>query len=519
MKLVICLAVMMGGAAALSADKPTAMSQTVKLIQGLAANVRKDGKAEQASFDTYACWCEKTMERKAKDISDAKDLISEMQTLIMKLKGEIASHGAEIQQLQKDLAQNAEAVKEATGLRNKENADYAGERTESEQCIGALEAGIKVLSGAGTKKAAFLEGDNLREAELLSVVAGLKTVMSKKSLKISDTDMEMMKHFITKPEDFVKSKGMIAAQTGQNPFGDYAPQSSQITGILQGMYDAMTADLEKDNAEEADAQKSFEELMATKAQERKTLEATLQKQETDKAAKQKSLSESEVTEDDTTEQMKADEDFFEDTKEGCQTKATQWSVRVRMRTEELNGMELAIKILSGGAKTFESSTSTFVQLSAVAKHSEQRSKAYKQLKTLASQYMSRSVAKIAVEVKMGGHFDKVITMVDEMIEVLRKEEADDIAHRDRCENAQNANKNEAADLASSIKKTEASLKRMGNTKKTLLAEIKTLEGETLIPRKARKSSWTSATKTRRISSRRSRTIMMQPTCSGRPSRH
>jgi hypothetical protein len=243
------------------------------------------------------------------------------------------------------------------------------------------------------------------------------------------------------------------------------------------MYDATTADLEKDNAEEAEAQKSFEELMATKAQERKTLEATLQKQETDSAAKQKSLSESEVTEEDTTEQLNADEAFFEDTKEGCQTKATQWSVRVRMRTEELNGMELAIKILSGGAKTFEASTSTFVQLASVHEVSSNRAQAYNQLKALASQYMSRSVAKIAVEVKTGGHFDKVITMVDEMIAVLRKEEADDIAHRDRCENAENANKNQAADLADSIKKTKASLKRMGNTKKRLLAEIKALEGE------------------------------------------
>jgi hypothetical protein len=479
MKLVICLAVLMGGA--IATDKPTAMSQTVKLIQGLAANVKKDGKSEQASFDTYACWCEKTMERKAKDISDAKDLISEMATLIMKLKGEIASHGAEIQQLQKDLAQNAEAVKEATGLRNKENKDYAGERTESEQCIGALEAGINVLSGAGTKKAAFLEGNSLHEAQLLSVVAGLKTALSHKSSHtLSDAEAQVMNHFVSKPMDFVAHKGMIAAQTGQNPFGDYAPQSSQITGILQGMYDAMTADLEKDNAEEAQAQKSFEELMATKAQERKTLEATLQKQETDSAAKSKSLSESEVTKEDTAAQLDADEKFFEDTKDSCQTKATQWSVRVRMRTEELNGMELAIKILSGGAKTFESSTSTFVQLAAVTQHSAQssnRAKAYNQLKTLASQYMSRSVAKIAVEVKMGGHFDKVITMIDEMIAVMRKEEADDIAHRDRCENAENANKNQAADLASSIKKTKASLERMGNTKKALLAEIKTLESE------------------------------------------
>merc|ERR1719473_1205390 len=131
MKFLLVLA-LLGGAAALSADKPTAMAQTVKLIQGLEAQVRKDGKAEQESFDKYACWCEKTMERKAKDISDAKDLITETEILIKKLKGEIASHGAEIAQLNKDIAANREAQKEATGIRNKENDEYAEERAESE---------------------------------------------------------------------------------------------------------------------------------------------------------------------------------------------------------------------------------------------------------------------------------------------------------------------------------------------------------------------------------------------------
>merc|ERR1719380_339492 len=100
MKLAILFA-LLGGAAALSADKPTAMARTVKLIQDLEKQVQKDGKAEQEAFDTYACWCEKTMERKASDISEAKELITEMEILMKKLKGEIASHGAEIQQLQK----------------------------------------------------------------------------------------------------------------------------------------------------------------------------------------------------------------------------------------------------------------------------------------------------------------------------------------------------------------------------------------------------------------------------------
>merc|ERR1719498_1626032 len=169
---------LIAGAAAFSSDKPTAMAQTVKLIQNLEAQVKKDGKAEQESFDKYACWCEKTMERKASDISSGKDLAAETQTLIKKLKGEIASHGAEIAQLKKDLAQNAEAQQDATELRKKENGEYSGERTESEQCIGALEAAIKVLAGAGTKKAGFLE--TLHEAQLLSVVAGVKTAMKHK---------------------------------------------------------------------------------------------------------------------------------------------------------------------------------------------------------------------------------------------------------------------------------------------------------------------------------------------------
>jgi chromosome segregation ATPase len=68
-------------------------------------------------------------------------------------------------------------------------------------------------------------------------------------------------------------------------------------------------------------------------------------------------------------------------------------------------------------------------------------------------------------------------MIDEMISLLRVEEQDDIKHRDRCENNQNANANEMDDLNHEIKKTQNSLKRMGNTKKELQEEIGNLENE------------------------------------------
>merc|ERR1719450_1346013 len=122
------------------------------------------------------------------------------------------------------------------------------------------------------------------------------------------------------------------------------------------------------------------------------------------ASKSKSLSENEVLLDDTTDQLNADEAFFADTKEACQAKATEWSVRTRLRTEELAGMNEAIRILSGGAKTFESATTTFLQLASVNKHhtdSKGAGKAYGQLKKLATQFKSVSLAKIAAMVQMG----------------------------------------------------------------------------------------------------------------------
>jgi len=468
--LVLACVLAVGVAKTLKDEQDHPIDKVVDLIKGLAASIEKDGQEEQASYDKYACWVEDTLQRKAGDISAAKELITELNDSIKKGGAEIASHGAEIAQLNKDIAQNNEAQKDATGLRDKENKEYAGERSESEQCIGALEAATKVLTGAGTK-AGFLQ--QYHEAQLMSVAMGVRKVLQRERTAsvVSDENLEVVKRFVENPAAFAHD-GMIAAQTGQNPFGDYAPQSTQIQGILKGMYDAFTTDLEKDNADEANKQKTYEELMATKKQELATLEATLQKQESDHAAKTKKLAEDKVLRDDTTEQLAADEKFFEDTKAAAEAKAKEWSVRTRLRTEELAGMEGAIQILSGGDKVFKEATTTFLQLKRV-----QHKKAYDKLKTLAAKYQTSGLAKLVEVMKSGGHFDKVFVMIDDMMALLRKEEQEDIEHRDRCENGENANANEMEDINSEIEKTDKKLGRLGRSKTGKEGELDAVKEE------------------------------------------
>merc|ERR1711972_116828 len=146
-------------AVTLTANRGTPMERVVGLLTDLEAKIELDGKLEQDSYDKYACWCENTLARKANDIANAKELIKELEEEMIKLNGEIASHGAEIKQLKKDIAANLDAQREATEVRDNQYAEYKEERTESEQCIGALEAAIKVLTGAGTSagKKGFLE--------------------------------------------------------------------------------------------------------------------------------------------------------------------------------------------------------------------------------------------------------------------------------------------------------------------------------------------------------------------------
>jgi len=470
------------------------VTKVVTLLNELEARIQGDGKVEQQSYDKTACWCEETLARKAKDISDAKTKIEELQTLIEKLEGEVATHGAEIQQLNKDIAANKAAQKEATEVRKTGNEEYQATKTESEQCIGALEAAIKVLTPAGTGKAGFLS-TSMQEANLISVAASLRPILNKLSQasgKISESDMEMVRDFVTKPRQVValqeKKRMNAMLQTGNNPFGDYAPQSTQIQGVLKGLYDAFTTGLEKANGEESDAQKAYEELMATKQAELATLEATLQKQETDHAEKNKEKAESKSLRDDTEEQLKADEVFFEDTKSSCKALANDWATRSRLRTEELQGIATAKQILNSpeAQAIFANASTTFVQIEAVQsvgirKHNQ---KAIAVLEKLAKK--NPALAALATEAEVTGNkaFDKVIVAIDQMIADLRKEEAEDIAHRDRCQGAQNKNKNDMEDLNHAIEKTDSKLEalrtkeeELKRTIDTLIESIKTTEGE------------------------------------------
>jgi hypothetical protein len=475
--------------------KEDVIEKVTKLCEDLKVKIQEDGVEEQKSYDKYACWCEDSLGKKAGDISKAKETIDELQNEIVKLKGEQATHEVNIAQLKKDISAAIESQKEATAVREKESEEYHEEKEESEQCIGALEAAIKVLSGAGTggkSKSLLGESATLQEAQLLSVVAGVRGLLKQSTVErsVSGEDLEVVRHFVDRPEDFVgeRTGTLSAAQVANNPYGDYAPQSARITGILKEMYANFASGLEKANAEEGTKQKAFEELMQTKKAELKTLEGTLEQQTMYEATKTKDLANNRVELDATKEQLEADEAFFAQAKDSCKAKAAEWAQRTRMRTEELKGIDNALAILKDeeNKKIFQNATTTFIQRSSSfvqldsdsqTEEAETRNEAYSALKSLATRYQSLSIAEMAATLNSGGHFDKVIQSIDAMIEVLRREEQDDIKEKDWCQGQQYKNKITSEDLEYDLDKIGEELTRADDEKKELQDKVDALGEE------------------------------------------
>jgi len=422
-----------------------AVKQTAQLLHDMKHQAEADGRKEQQAYDELACWCEDTLSHKADDIEKGKKLIKDLKTDIDAHKADMSILGDGSKELGKLIATNAKSTQQMIDIRTKEKNNYLLKRTDIESCLATLEQVILTLTGAGTRKKGFLE--SFQEAQMLSMVASMRSVLKKPDVaeSISDADMATIRKFLEQPEQSLgtQATSMSAAQVSQasqvsrNPFGNYGAQSGSIQGILKHLHDHYTQELERENGKESDNQKAFEELLATKQKEKGTLQTTKDKKKLGESQTFQMLAEGKQALDKLEDLLKKDLAVFDQVKEDCQKKAAAWSERSRARTNELKHLEEAIGLLSSpdAQRTYHNSSVTLVQVGAVADKTapSHRRAAYSKLKGLATSYHSLKLAEIAAMTMNTGNFDSVIASINALIQTIRSEQQDDVQHRDRCQ--------------------------------------------------------------------------------------
>merc|ERR1719243_110555 len=161
----LCISALLGGlsngAAALGANP---IRKVVTLMQNMQKEIEETGHKEKELFDKFMCYCANNNGALAKSIEDGKARIDE-------LSAKLKEAGASKVQNQQDLAQHkkdrdgaAADLSEATALRDKESAEFAGTKANLESNIKAMAGAIQALE-KGMGDASLLQspvGDRLK---------------------------------------------------------------------------------------------------------------------------------------------------------------------------------------------------------------------------------------------------------------------------------------------------------------------------------------------------------------------
>jgi septal ring factor EnvC (AmiA/AmiB activator) len=256
--------------------------------------------------------------------------------------------------------------------------------------------------------------------------------------------------------------------------------TDQIIGIVDQMKDEMTADLKETTSGEEEAKAGFATLMSSKEQEIAAAGKAVEKKTGRIGELAVSAVQAEADLKDTQEAMDGDSKFKANLATQCATKSKEWDARQKLRAEEVQAISETIEMLNGDdalelfKKTLPSAAS-FVQVEATTRSQQRRASSI--LRSLMSRDSKHKVNlhMMLLALKSGGGFDKVVSMIDNMIAELGKEQADDDKKRDWCTDEIHTVEQEVKALEGEVSDVSADIEEKEDQLETLKSEIAALQ--------------------------------------------
>merc|ERR1711879_187302 len=371
--------------------------------------------------------------------------------------------------LEKEVAENQEALDKETAIRQKELAEFNAEEKDLLGSISALKSAVTVLGKH--HDAAFLQ---MPAKHLNTVATTLQSAMKHSNLLegvLTHTERRTIASFVQSPEDYFDAEPTFKQL--------YAPQSGEIFGILKQMKETFETNLSASQKEEMANQKAYEELKAAKEAEIKAGQEQIDTKTQELADTDEKNAQAKEDLEDTKKSLSADEQFLMMLKEKCSMTDAEWEERQKTRQAEMEAVSKALAILSGDdahdlfTRTFNPS----LLQKENAMHSERRAHASDVLSAVAKKLQNPRLATLAVRVRLDA-FTRVKKAIDDMVAQLLKEKEDEIKHKDFCVEEFNINElqtekkeREKADLEAKIEDLELTIKQLTEAIDKLKAEI------------------------------------------------
>jgi len=425
--------------------------KVVDMLQMMMKKIEAEGVKEKELFDKFMCYCATADGTLGKSIADANIKIPQLESDIKTGSEEKAQMEADLEAHGSDRTAANEAMAKATEIREKEAAAFAAEHAEDKANLEALEKAL----------AAIVKG--LSGGFLQTNAAGVLRKLAVAKMDMFEVDRQALVSFLSGSQ------------------GDAAPGSDEIVGILKQLKDEMVKDLGEVVAAEDAAIKAYDELIVAKKEEVAALTKAIEEKLVRVGELGVELATQKNDLEDTIETLGEDTKYLADLGTTCASKTKEWDVRCKSRSEELLALSDTVKILNDddALELFKkhAAGASFMQLQVT--ESQVRARALEMVRGMKKKLhgkksLSLDFISLALQGKKVG-FEKVITLMDEMVVMLKKEQVDDDAKKEYCAKEFDLADDKKKVVERAIADSETAIAEVEEGLGTVTEEIKVLE--------------------------------------------
>jgi len=431
-----------------SATATNPVGQVISLLTKLYDTVVSDGETENKQFEVFAEWCEDQAKERQFEIKTASSQAANLRATIEKSSADINTANARIAELIANIAANEKDLNAATEIRAKENKTFRSKENELVETVDTLRRAQSVLSRQMNGTMSFAQ----LPQSFQDMAASLNLIIESSVFSFADKDR--LQSFLQSAQEGVDAP--VAKE--------YESHSNGIMDTLADMQEKAEAMLGETRKAEVNTRHTFELLAQSLKDDLKVKNEALSNTKKQLAAATETKSHAEGDLAQTLNDLKEDKAFVKDISTDCQGRAVDHEISLKSRTEELEALKSAKKVITEATGAASSRQYDFLQVSASKGIYAQ---VEKKIKNMGKNDNNTILVQLAGQIKAAATlsrdpFAKVTGLIKDMIAKLIKQAQEEASHKEFCdretsrsEAQRNKLQAEEAKLNTRIEKAEA----------------------------------------------------------------
>jgi len=449
------------------AAEVTPVQKVLQMMDEIKAKGIEEKQEEEVTFTKFSMWCTNTDKHKEEAIARGAAGVERLTSLIEKLDSDARVLGNEIQALDERNQADTNEKNAATDVRKKDKEDYTVLHEEHVTSIDELAQGTEKLkqmmsSGPGAASAAAAGASFFQKFARTAHLNPNSRKVLMAFLATSSSTSEVDADGLEAPEAAV-----------------FESQTGGIVDMMVELHDKMKDEDNKLTSEEMDGKHAYQMLAQTLTDQIEKQTANRDRKASTKKEKERDSAEASGDLSETKAAKEADEKYLADLRATCEQKRIDFEARQKLRAEELEALDKAIEIISGGAvsgaadKHLPSLVQTFTKNTALAQL--RASMTSEEVQSAAASYLElqgkriHSPVLLAISSRVStGAFKKIIKMIKDMIMKLTEEATEEAEHKGFCDTELGTNKMTRDSKSTEVGELTAQIEGL-NAKSTKLA--------------------------------------------------